>query len=153
MNQFTLPLREEFQRPVIYLSELNLDAMLDTGSIFPVWCTKEAILRELGGEKIDDAFPFGGFGGMTTGKLYSLPVFRLGNLVYPHMKIIACEYPSMTWPLILPATMFNHLIYEINNKTHRLNITVPDDESISRNLTIKDENGHLRVFCTSANSH
>ena len=29
-------------------------------------------------------------------------------------------------------------------------ITVPDNESISRNLTIKDEGGHLRVFCTSA---
>ena len=41
-------------------------------------------------------------------------------------------------------------IYEIDNKHHRLNITVPDDESISRNLTIKDENGRLRVFCTSS---
>jgi hypothetical protein len=46
--------------------------------------------------------------------------------------------------------MFNNLIYEIDNKHHRLNITVPCDESISRNLTIRDENGHLRVLCSSA---
>ena len=86
---------------------------------------------------------------MTKGTLYEIPMFQLGDIMYPHMGIIA-HRSNFPVPILLPATMFNNLIYEINNKTHRLNITVPDDESHIRNLTIKDENGHLRVFCTSA---
>ena len=145
-----MELRKEFQRPVIYLPELNLDAMLDTGSLFPVWCASEQQLQNYGGEKISDFAPFGGFGGKAVGKMYALPTFQMGGLIYPHLIIIACEYPNMIMPLILPATMFNNLIYEIDNKHHRLNITVPDDESHIRNLTIKEENGCLHVFCTSA---
>ena len=109
----------------------------------------EERLRRLGAVKKKDSVPFGGLGGMTRGALYEIPVFQLGDLIYPRMSIIA-HRSNFPVPLLLPATMFNNLIYEINNKTHRLNITVPDDESISRNLTIKDEGGHLRVFCTSA---
>jgi hypothetical protein len=65
------------------------------------------------------------------------------------MSIIA-HRSNFPVPLLLPSTMFSGLIYEINNKTHRLNITVPDDESISRRLTIKDKNGRLYVLCSSA---
>ena len=151
MIQCTLELKPEFHRPVIRIPEFyNFDALLDTGSMLPVWCASESSLIRLGGEKILDYAPFGGFGGETHGKLYSIPLFQMGKLMYPHMNIIVHDNFFSIAPLILPATMFNNLIYEINNKTHRLNITVPDDESISRNLTIKDEGGHLRVFCTSA---
>ena len=139
-----------FQRPVIQLTDFHgLLAMIDTGAKVPVWMNDENKLREIGAIKKKDTVPLGGIGGMTKGTLYEIPMFQLGDIMYPRMGIIAhrSKFPV---PMLLPATMFNNLIYEINNKTHRLNITVPDDESISRNLTIKDENGHLRVFCTSA---
>lgn len=151
MKQYTLELDKDAQRPIIHIPEFhNVDALLDTGSLFPVWCASEQQLQKFGGEKISDFAPFGGFGGNVVGKMYSLPTFQLGGLIYPHLKIIACEYPNMIMPLILPATMFNHLIYEIDNKHHCLNVTVPDDESHIRNLTIKEEDGRLHVFCTSA---
>ena len=145
-----LELDTVYQRPVITLDNFhNLKAMIDTGAVYPVWMSGEERLRRLGAVKKRDSVPFGGLGGMTNGALYKIPIFQLGDLLYPDMGIIA-HRSSFPVPLLLPATMFNNLIYEINNKTHRLNITVPDDESISRNLTIKDENGRLRVFCTSA---
>ncbi|MBR3622050.1 MAG: hypothetical protein IKN43_01710 [Selenomonadaceae bacterium] len=151
MKQFTLRLDEELQRPVIHLPDFyNLDALFDTGSVFPVWCAGEDKLKQIGGEKISDFAPFGGFGGMTAGKLYRLPIFTMGGLTYPYMNIILHEdFPFIT-PLILPATMFNNLIYEINNKTHRITVTVPDDESPVRNLVIKHSNGKLQVLCVSA---
>ena len=150
MTQMTLELNPAFQRPVINLANFyEIDAMIDTGAVYPVWMTGEERIKRIGAVKIRDSVPFGGLGGMTKGALYEIPAFQLGNLIYPNMGILVTrsEFPV---PVLLPATMFNDLIYEINNKTHRLNITVPDGESHIRNLTIKDENGHLHVFCSSA---
>ncbi len=150
MKQMTLELIEKYQRPVVKLKEFHkLEAMIDTGAVFPIWMSGEARLRGLGAVKLIESVEFGGLGGMTKGALYEIPTFRLGGLIYPHMKIIA-HRSNFPVPLLLPAIMFNNLIYEIDNKTHRLNITVPDDESHIRNLTIKDDNGRLHVFCSSA---
>ena len=150
MKQMTLELIEKYQHPVVRLNKFhNIYAMIDTGAVYPVWMNGEERLQRLGAIKKKASVPFGGLGGMTSGALYKIPIFQLGGLLYPDMGIIA-HRSNFPVPLLLPATMFNNLIYEINNMTHRLNITVPDNESISRNLTIKDEGGHLRVFCTSA---
>lgn len=150
MRQMTLALDPVYQRPVITLPKFfNLKAMIDTGAVYPVWMKGEEKLGELGAVKDKASIPFGGLGGMTKGALYKIPIFQFGDLIYPNMGIIA-HRSNFPVPLLLPATMFTSLIYEINNKTHCLNITVPDDESVSRNLTIKDENGRLYVFCSSA---
>ena len=150
MRQITLELDQTYQRPVVTLDNFfGLDAMIDTGAVYPVWMNGEESLCKLGAVKKRNSVPFGGLGGMTNGALYEIPALKLGDLIYPNMSIIA-HRSNFPVPLLLPATMFNNLIYEINNKTHRLNITVPDDESISRRLTIKDKNGRLYVLCSSA---
>jgi len=150
LRQMTLKLYPEYQRPVVKLEQFhNLKAMIDTGAVYPVWMSGEERLQRLGAIKKKDSVPFGGLGGMTNGALYEIPALKLGDLIYPNMSIIA-HRSNFPVPLLLPATMFSGLIYEINNKTHRLNITVPDDESISRRLTIKDKNGRLYVLCSSA---
>ncbi len=150
MKQITLKLFPNFNRPVVKLVNFHsFFAMIDTGAVYPVWMSGEERLERLGAKKIQNVIEFGGLGGMTKGGLYEIPAFQLGDLIYPNMKIIA-HRSSFPVPLLLPATMFNNLIYEINNKTHCLNITVPDDESPIRNLTIKEENGRLHVFCSSA---
>lgn len=146
----TLELIENYQRPVVKLADFfGLEAMIDTGAMFPIWMKGEESLRRLGSTKKKDSVEIGGLGGMTKGALYEIPVLLLDGLIYPCMKIIA-HRSNFPVPLLLPATMFNNLIYEIDNKAHRLNITVPDDESHIRNLTIKDDNGRLHVFCSSA---
>lgn len=37
----------------------------------------------------------------------------------------------------------------IDDKNHKLNITLPQGESNVRNLKIEDKNGHLHVLCHS----
>lgn len=151
MKQMTLELDQTYQRPVVTLEHFySLDAMIDTGAVFPVWMNGEESLCKLGAVRKKASVDFGGLGGMTKGALYEIPIFQLGELIYPHMGVIA-HRSNFPVPILLPATMFNNLIYEINNKAHRLNITVPDEESNIRNLKIIDTNGHLHVFCTSAN--
>lgn len=91
---------------------------------------------------------FKGFGGEAAGNLYRLNMFVIGELIFPNMSIIACsDLERVPFQLILSATMFDNLLYEIDNKHHRLNITVPDDEALVRNLRIRDTSGRLHVFC------
>jgi len=51
--------------------------------------------------------------------------------------------------MILSATMFSGLIYEIDDCHHKLNVSVPDKESHVRKLKIEDSNGKLHIFCAS----
>ena len=37
----------------------------------------------------------------------------------------------------------------VDDKHHRLNITIPDDESLIRNLRVVDKEGNLHVLCSS----
>ena len=151
MQSIIFRLLKNVNRPVAILPTFyGVLAMIDTGSVFPVWCGEEEVLQEYGATKILDEVEFGGFGGMTKGKLYQMPVFNFGGLIFPHMNIILHEGFSVTTPLILPATIFHNLIFEINNKLHTLKITIPDGESNVRNFIIREEGGHLRVLVGNA---
>lgn len=149
MKQFTLKLDKNYQRPIIELKDWhNFEALLDTGAFFPIWTANENILRKAGGELRQAGVKFKGFGGEATGNLYTLDMFAVGELIFPNMSIIACsDLEEVPFQLILSATMFDYLLYEIDSKHYRLNITVPDDESLVRNLRIKDSEGRLHVLC------
>ena len=149
MKQFTLKLDKNYQRPVIELKDWhNFEALLDTGAFFPIWTASEIILKKAGGELKQEGVRFKGFGGETTGNLYALNMFVVGELIFPNMSIIACQdLEEVPFQLILSATMFDNLLYEIDNKHHRLNITVLDDEPLVRNLRIRDSCGRLHVLC------
>ena len=70
----------------------------------------------------------------------------IGDLIFPNTHIIACK-DLQDVPFQL---MFQNLIYEIDDKNHRFNVTIPDDESNVRNLRIEDANGRLHLLCHSA---
>lgn len=93
--------------------------------------------------------PFGGFGGMTTGTLYRIPLFRCGELIFPELPIIAAQI-DLPCQMLLSATMFGGLIYEIDDCHHQFNVTVPDRESLIRKLTVEDKNGKMYVLCAAA---
>ncbi len=74
----------------------------------------------------------------------------VGSLVFPKTHIIACkDLQNVPFQLILSATMFSGLIYEIDDKNHKLNVTIPDGESIVRNLTIRDSEGKQHIMYES----
>lgn len=150
MKQFTLQLNTDYQRPVIELKAWHsFEALLDTGAFFPIWTANPNILGKIGGVLERKDVRFGGFGGETSGDLYRLNTFMVGDLIFPNMSIIACaDLTAVPFQMILSATMFDNLIYEIDSKNHKLNITVPDDESLVRNLRIKSSSGKLHVLCS-----
>lgn len=150
MKQFTLPLKKNTQRPVVILNDFyDLEVMLDTGALFPIWVEDEIVLRELGGTIVAENVEFGGFGGKANGRLYKLPLLKVGTLTFPEFHIIACRMDLPCY-MIMSATMFRHLIYEIDDYNYKLSVTIPEMESEVRNLLIWDSEGKLYVACNSA---
>ena len=76
---------------------------------------------------------------------------QVGKLIYPQMYIVANDDFDTPFYMILSATMFQNLIYEVDDKNHKFNVTIPDHESNVRKLTIEDRNGNLHVLCTGEN--
>lgn len=150
MIQFTLDLDSTSQRPIVMLRNFyNISALLDTGSSFPIWTDDEEILVSLlNANFIKKGVTFGGFGGQARGNLYTLNL-SLGKLIFPNMHIIACNDLNVPFNMILSATMFRNLIYEIDDRNHKLNVTIPNNESSIRNLIIEDKNGKLHILCNS----
>ena len=148
MKQITLDLDEKQQRPIAILDN-GLNALIDTGAYLPVWLDQESILvNDLGAQMIKKNVPFTGFGGTTQGDLYQVTL-QVGELIYPNMSIVANSELNAPFNMILSATMFQHMIYEIDDYRHKFNITVPDGESMVRNLRVIDRNGSLHVLCHS----
>ena len=148
MKQMTLDLDESQQRPIIMLGN-GLDALLDTGALIPVWVGEESVLtRGLKAQLVKRTVPFFGFGGKTYGNLYKVTI-QVGELLDPDMHVIACNEWNASFHMILSATMFSNLIYEIDEYNHKFNVTVPDSESSIRHLKIVDKNGKIYVLCSS----
>ena len=148
MKQFTLALNKSIQRPTILLNHPHhLQAMLDTGATFPVWTADEDIIEKIGGKLKKTDVPFGGFGGMTKGNLYEIPNFCVGDLIFPSLPVIVSPR-NLPCQMLLSATTFSRLIYEIDDQHHQFNVTIPEQESTVRNLTVKEDNGRLHIFCS-----
>lgn len=149
MLQMTMDLDHKQQRPAILLED-NLTALLDTGAFVPVWVDNENVLIEKFGAKfVKGNVPLAGFGGVTYGNMYQA-TFQVGALTFPNLHIIVNDELNNPFNLILSATMFQGLVYEIDDRRHKFNVTVPDGESLVRNMRIVDSSGRLHVLCESA---
>ena len=145
MKQITLELVANQMRPIIKMDNvLKFNALLDTGAAVPVWTHDENFLKAIGGIKIRNYASFKGFGGSVRGPLYHFPAFTVGELTFPHLPVIVHRMDE-PFHMLLSASMFTRLIYEIDDYHHKLNITVPDGESLIRNITDRDDNGRLKI--------
>ena len=149
MKQYSLRLDKTRQRPVVILNN-GLTALFDTGAYIPVWTDDEDILvSELDAVLVRNGMPLSGFGGSTFGNLYKVNL-DVGGILYPSMHIIANNEINATFNLILSATMFAGLIYQIDTVNHMLNIEIPGWESNVRNLRIVNADGKICVLCSTA---
>lgn len=141
MRRFTLPLSKNVPTPINNIKQpFVINAMLDTGALFPIWITYEEMLEDIGGILVEKGVEFGG---MTLGNLYRIPVFRVGDLMFPDLPIIASRH-GLPCQMLVSATMFGGLIYEVDDHRHRLSITIPDGVSHIRKL-FTDEKMHIGI--------
>lgn len=119
-------------------------AMVDTGALFPIWTSTDDALIELGAKLQMKDVSFGGFGGRTQGNLYRVN-FKLNNIIYVDMPIIAKEMNDLSCHMIISATMFEKMIYTIDDIDKKLEIRIPDNQ-IVRNLRLSNEKGGISVY-------
>lgn len=147
MKQYSLNLDKQYKRPVVLLNN-GLTALLDMGAYIPVWTDEEDILiADMGAELVKEKVPLSGFGGATYGNLYRVSII-VGGIIYPNMHIIANNNIDAAFNLILSATMFDGLIYQIDTINHVLNVDMSNNESNIRNLRIESKDGRQFVLCS-----
>lgn len=144
--QLTIQLDDQSRRPIAALNWFHgCRALIDTGAFFPIWNGDGKILEEGFGATLQKKnVGFGGFGGKANGDLYRVD-FELNGLFYVNMPIIACELERTNWNIILSATMFDGMIYEIDSIHKKLNITIPDNQPV-RILRLSDDTNNISVY-------
>jgi hypothetical protein len=145
MKQFTLDLDKYQKRPVVILNN-GLSALLDTGADIPVWVdSTDILIKHLNAKSLQIKAPLSGYGGTTYGEVFRLTL-SIGELIFPNMLIIANDEIRSPYNMILSSTMFSNLIYEIDDKNHKLNVSIPNDESNIRNIVLTDTKGSKLVL-------
>ena len=152
--EIILSLDQDTDRPIANLfNHYGIAALLDTGARFPVWAGDVKELELLGAEPLKRTVEYSGFGGVTVGDVYRIPVLTLTDgvnaLNFPQLPIVTnrkLSEENIPFQMILSATMLKNLIYTIDDKHHNLIIQVPDDESLVRNAVVNTEKGLQILF-------
>ena len=144
--QITIPLDNEARRPVANLNWFNgCRVLVDIGALFPIWNKNEDILvKKLGAALIKRNIKFSGFGGETQGNLYRVN-FELNGLYYLDMPIVASKLKEANWNMIISATMFDGMAYEIDTVNKKLNIDIKDSQPV-RILRLSGDNNNISVY-------
>lgn len=131
--------------PVIVLPWFkNCRVLIDTGSTMPMWLKSIVPLKIKGAIQQDRQVELSGVGGKTFGTLYKVN-FDFGNIHFKDLPIIHKEIKVADAYMILPATLFEDMIYEINNINHTFKVKV-DSNSYYRQFKLKDNNGVPYVY-------
>lgn len=144
--QMTIQLDEKARRPIAQINWFaGCRALLDTGALFPIWNGNGKSLEHgFHAKLIRKNVAFGGFGGKAAGDLYRVN-FELNGIYYIDMPIIASELEGTNWNMIISATMFDGMSYEIDTVNKRLNIDIKDNQPV-RILRLSDDNNSISVY-------
>lgn len=151
-SEIFLTLDKNSDRPIVELTDsYGLFVLIDTGARFPVWTADTDSLEALGGKLFKSGVSYSGVGGQTTGDIYKIPEFILGdglhNLTYPELPVVTnSEFENAPFHMIISATMFHNLEYTINDKDHSLIVRIPDDESAVRNAVLRVDDDFQVLF-------
>jgi hypothetical protein len=85
-----------------------------------------------------------GVSGKTAGELYRVN-FDFGSIHFKDLPIVHKEIQVADAYMILPATLFEDMIYEINNVEHTFKVKV-DNAGYYRQFKIRNDNGVPYVY-------
>ena len=145
MIETIIKLDKDARRPIAELDWFDgCLAMIDTGAIIPVWTSTDNSLIEIGATLERKDVSFGGFGGEAVGNQYRIN-FKLGNIIYVDMPIIAKQMNDLSCHMVLSATLFEKMIYTIDDINKTLEIKIFDNQPV-RNLRLSNDKGGVSVY-------
>jgi len=150
-SEFVLRLSEDYKKPTINIDEMVV--LIDTGADVPTFMLTEKQLKDVYNAKlfksVDDKgepLKIGGFGGKCTGKIYELEMFKLGELIFPNMRVFVPDNGIKGIDIVISASMFDGLMYDIDTINHTLTVHVPEKEQLIRRVKLEDKDGNIIVL-------
>ncbi len=135
--------------PVIILPWFNnCRILIDTGATLPMWLKSIVPLKIKGAVKENRTVNLKDVGGNSAGDLYRVN-FDFGNIHFMSLPIVHKEISVADAYMILPATLFEGMIYEIDNINHIFTVKV-DNKKCYRDFQIKDEKGIPYIYLANA---
>lgn len=142
MKEFSIPLKKDYQRPVIEL--YNLPTLIDTGSVIPVFSIFPSTIEKYFETKlILENESIEGFGGKEHGSVYSIKNFKIGELIFNDFEVFVPREPRVKFPFLLSATLFYGMEYTIDTINGNFVVRMKDDQNLEREFKIRDIHGKL----------
>ena len=142
MKEFSIPLKKDYERPVIEL--YNLSTLIDTGAIIPVFSMEVSNIKKYFDIKLvlQDGF-IGGFDGIVRGSVYSIKNFEVGKLIFNDFEVFVPREPKVKYPFLLSATLFYGMDYEFDTINGNFIVKMKDEQKFEREFKIKELRGQL----------
>ena len=142
MKEFLIPMKKNYQRPVIEI--YNLPTLIDTGAVIPVFSIVPAIFEKYFDTKLilKDGF-ISGFGGEERGFVYSIKNFEIGKLNFKDFEVFVPREPRLKFPFLLSATLFYGMEYTFDTVNGNFIVKMNDEQNLEREFKIKELNGKL----------
>ena len=142
MKEFSIPLKKDYQRPVIEL--YNLSTLIDTGAIIPVFSMEVSNIKKYFDIKLvlQDGI-IGGFDGFVKGSVYSIKNFQVGELIFNDFEVFVPVKPTLQFSFLLSATLFYGMSYEVDNINEKFTVRMKDEQNLERDFKIKSLNNKL----------
>ena len=142
MKEFSIPLKKDYQRPVIEL--YKLPTLIDTGSVIPVFSIFPAVFEKYFETKlILENETIEGFGGKERGSIYSIKNFQVGELTFKDFEVFVPREPHVKFPFLLSATLFYGMEYTFDTINGNFIVRMNDNQNFEREFNIKDIHGKL----------
>ena len=142
MKEFSIPLKKDYQRPVIEL--YKLPTLIDTGSVIPVFSIFPAVFEKYFETKlILENETIEGFGGKERGSIYSIKNFQVGELIFKDFEVFVPREPHLKFPFLLSATLFYGMEYTFDTINGNFIVRMKDEQNLEREFRIKDIHGKL----------
>ena len=136
MKEFSVPLLNKYERPIIEL--YNLPTLIDTGAVIPVASVYPSILEKYFETTliVENQF-IGGIGGLERGAVYSIAEFKIGELLFENFEVFVPDVPRFRFPFLLSATLFYGIDYEFDTINGKFVVRMKDEQPLKRDFKIK----------------
>lgn len=142
MKEFSIPLKNLYERPVIEL--YGLPALIDTVAVIPVFFMSPTIIEKFFETKLVlSNTSIGGLGGYEKGSVYSVSEFKVGDLIFEDFEFFVPDEPKFRFQFLLSATLFYGMDYEFDTINGKFIVRMKDDQPLKRDFKVKNLDGKL----------
>lgn len=141
MAKIEIPTLEKYQRPIIKL--YGHRALIDTGAVIPMISLEAEELQEKFAAQMILGHQFiGGIGGRSSGDVYRLSEFRIGEISFAPFDVFVPYDPLLKYPILLGAPMFYGMFYGFDTEENKFVIETKK-MPLKRSFKLRELNGQL----------